>query len=349
MRLLDIGQRRVGPGHPCFLIAEAGVNHNGDINLALELIDAAAAAGADAVKFQTFTANRLVTRTAPKAAYQVQQTGPRETQFEMLRRLELSPEAHQRLATRCLQCEVEFMSTPFDEESADLLAELGVRVFKIPSGEITNLPYLAHIAGKQKPMIVSTGMSGLGEIEDAVRTIRRNRDPALALLHCVSNYPANPADCNLRALQTLQVAFGVPTGYSDHSPGIEVALASVALGACILEKHFTLDRTLPGPDHQSSLEPGELASLVRGVRIVESALGHGRKEPTPRESDTAAVARKSLVVARDLAAGDILTPEMIAIKRPGTGLPPAMRDTLVGRRLKTSAVEGSLFTLEMLG
>jgi N-acetylneuraminate synthase len=349
MRPLEAAGRPIGPGRPCFLIAEAGVNHNGSLDLALRLVDAAADAEADAVKFQTFRAERLATRAAPKADYQLRRTGTEESQLEMLRRLELSAEAHRRLADHCRWRRLHFLSTPFDEESADLLAGLGVPLFKVPSGEITNLPLLAHVAAKGVGMIVSTGMACLGEVEAAVRTVRAHGDPALALLHCVSDYPADPADCNLRAMLTLQTAFGVPVGFSDHTRGAEVALAAVALGACILEKHFTLDRALPGPDHQASLEPGELADLVRGVRTVESALGHGRKEPTPAEARTAAVARKSLVASRDLRAGTVLTPEMITARRPGTGLSPALRDHLAGRRLRTDLEEGTVFTLEMLG
>lgn len=347
MQPLEIPNRRIGPGERCFVIAEAGVNHNGELARAMEMVDAAVEAGADAVKFQTFSAERLVTRDAHKAEYQRRQTGAKETQFEMLQRLELSADAFQRLAEHCRKRNAVFISTPFDEQSADLLETLGVPLLKIPSGEITNLPYLEHIAAKRIPIIMSTGMSSLAEIEAAVGAIRGAGDPALALLHCVSDYPVEPADCNLRAMKTLRLAFEVPTGYSDHSLGIEVALAAVARGASILEKHFTLDRALPGPDHRASLEPDELASLVRGVRIVESALGHGRKEPSRREAANAAAVRKSLVAARNLSAGNVLTAPMIARRRPGTGLPPSMCNYLVGRRLKTSVAEGALLKLEM--
>ena len=348
VRAIDIAGRRVGKGQPCFIVAEAGVNHNGNLDLARRLIDMAAEAGADAVKFQTFRAERLVTPGAPKAQYQMATTDPSESQFAMLKELELSEQAHRNLMACCAERGILFMSTPFDEGSADLLENLGVAVFKVPSGEITNLSFLDHVARKGKPMIVSTGMASLGEVEAAVAALRGAGNERFVLLHCVSSYPAAPADANLRAMKTLARAFGVPVGYSDHTPGIEVALAAVALGACVIEKHFTLDRTLPGPDHKASLEPGELMALVRGIRTVEQALGHGRKEPAPSEAGTAVVARKSLVAARDLPAGVALTDDMIAVKRPGTGLPPAMLSEVAGRTLRTSVSAGTVLTLDML-
>jgi N,N'-diacetyllegionaminate synthase len=240
------------------------------------------------------------------------------------------------------------MSTPFDEASVDLLDSLGVPLFKVGSGEITNWPFLETIARKGKPFILSTGMSYLSEVDEAVRVMHNAGNDQLVLLHCVSNYPADPADANLRVLQTMASAFQVPVGYSDHTIGNEVALAAVALGACVIEKHFTLDKNLPGPDHRASAEPGELAMLVRGIRVVEAALGHGSKRPAASEANTAAVARRSLVAARDIAAGTVLTEEMIAIKRPGTGLPPAMRPYLVGRTARTAIPADTILTLEML-
>jgi N-acetylneuraminate synthase len=316
--------------------------------MARQLIDVAVQAGADAVKFQTFKAERLVTPDAPKADYQLKTTTKTESQYDMLHRLELSPEAHQEMMAHCRKQDILFISTPFDAESANLLNSLGIAAFKISSSEITNLPFLTHVARMNKPMIVSTGMSYLGEVETCVQVIEEAGNHDLVLLHCVSNYPANPADANLRAMQTLAAAFGVPVGYSDHTLGSAVALAAVALGACVLEKHLTLDRSLPGPDHQASLEPEELTALVSGVRTVEAALGHGRKEPAASESGTAAVARKSLVAARDIPVGTILTEELIAIKRPGTGLPPAMRPYLVGRTVRAAIPAGTLLTLEIL-
>ena len=240
------------------------------------------------------------------------------------------------------------MSTPFDEESVDLLDELGVPVFKIGSGEITNWPFLEYVAGKGKPIILSTGMSYLSEVDEAVRVIRDAGCDQLVLLHCVSNYPSDPVDTNLRAMQTMATAFQEAVGYSDHTPGIEVALAAVALGACLIEKHFTLDKNLPGPDHKASLGPDELAALVQGVRTVEAALGCGRKGPAASEANTAVVARRSLVAARDIPAGTTLTEELIAIKRPGGGLPPAMRPYLVGRRVHDAVPAGTLLRPDML-
>jgi sialic acid synthase SpsE len=266
----------------------------------------------------------------------------------MLRRLELSPEAHRELINCCRQAGILFMSSPFDEESADFLADLGVAVFKIPSGEITNLPFLTHVARKDKPMIVSTGMSALKEVEMAVSSIKETENHQLILLHCVSNYPANPGEANIRAMHTMAAAFGVPVGYSDHTPGIEVALAAVALGACVVEKHFTLGRKMPGPDHRASLEPDELAQLVRGIRIVEASLGDGRKEPAASEASVSAAARKSLVAARDIPAGATLTEEYIAIKRPGTGLPPSTLTRLIGRVTIREIPADTLLTLEMV-
>lgn len=332
-----------------FIIAEAGVNHNGSLELAKQLIDIAAKAGADAVKFQTFKAERVATQDAPKADYQLQTTEESESQFDMLRKLELSHEQHLELMSYCLKQKIIFMSTPFDKESADFLDEIGVPLFKIGSGEITNISFLEYVSRKGKPVILSTGMSFLSEVDEAVRTIRSAGCEKLALLHCVSNYPAAAEDINLRAMYTMTTAFQVPVGYSDHTLGIEVAIAAVALGACVIEKHFTIDSSLSGPDHQASFEPDELSAMVKGIRTVEAAMGHGRKEPAPSEAGTAAVARRSLVAARDITAGTILTKDMIDVKRPGTGLKPALLPFLVGQTAKSSIFAGTVFSLEMLG
>jgi N-acetylneuraminate synthase/N,N'-diacetyllegionaminate synthase len=348
MATLEIAGRRIGPGQPSFLIAEAGVNHNGDVALARRLIDVAAEAGADAVKFQIFLAARLVAPDAPQAEYQKRNTGVVESQQAMLQRLELSEEAHRELMRHCHTRGILFLSSPFDEESADFLAALGVVAFKIPSGEITNTPFLAHVARKGRPMIVSTGMSTLDEVRAAVETIRQSGNPPLALLHCVSNYPAAPEDINLRAMATLREAFAVPVGYSDHTDGIDIALAAVALGACIVEKHFTLDRNLPGPDHKASLEPAELAAMVQGIRRVELALGDGIKRPAEGERNTASVARKSLVAACDLPVGAILRREHVAVRRPGTGLSPARIESLIGRRILKPVPVGTILMEDML-
>jgi len=333
---IDLDGRRIGPGHPCFIIAEAGVNHNGDVGLAERLVDAAIETGADAVKFQTFTAERLVTPKAPKADYQAAVTDAAESQVAMLRKLELSREAHVRLFEYARRRGITFLSTPFDEQSADLLDDLGVPLFKIASGEITNLLLLEHVARKRKPMVVSTGMSTLDEVGEAVRVIHKAGCPALALLHCTSNYPADPAESNLNAMITMRQAFDLPVGYSDHTPGLEVAVAAVALGASVLEKHLTLSREMPGPDHRASLEPGDFAAMVRAVRSVETALGDGIKRPMESERNTRAIARRSLVAATDLPAGTVLQAHHLAAKRPGLGLPPGELARLVGRRLTKS-------------
>ena len=348
MKDLRFGDRGIGGSSPCFVIAEAGVNHNGELDRAIALVDIAAECGADAVKFQTFDAERLVTRDAPKAAYQQAVTDAAESQYTMLKRLELSVDDHRALMQRCAERGIMFLSTPFDEAAADLLHELGMAAFKTPSGELTNLAYLAHIARFGKPMIVSTGMANLAEVYDAVQTIQDSSNTDVVLLHCVSNYPADPATINLRAMETLRRAFGTPTGYSDHSAGLEIAFAAVALGACVVEKHFTQDRALPGPDHQASLTPEELRELVRGIRAVERSLGDGRKIPNPSERSTALAARKSLVLAVDLARGDVITDAHLVNKRPGIGLSPKYRDMVVGRALREAFPAGTVLTMDML-
>ncbi len=344
---VDIDGRAVGSGQPCFVIAEAGVNHNGNPGVALEMIRVASEAGADAVKFQTFTAERLVLPEASKADYQRTSSADSESQLAMLRRLELPPECYPDLVRRCRESHILFMSTPFDEESADFLDHLGMAVFKIPSGEITNLPFLEHVARKLKPMIVSTGMSDLDEVRQAVTAIDAAGNSQIALLHCVSNYPARPEAANLRAMATLSEAFGVPVGYSDHVEGIEVALAAVALGACVIEKHFTLNRELPGPDHQASAEPEVLRAMIRGIRKVEASLGDGRKVPVATEGPIAGVARKSLVSCVEIPRGTVVTAAHIAVKRPGTGIPPSERATIVGRRSRLDIPAGILLSREM--
>jgi N,N'-diacetyllegionaminate synthase len=345
---MNVHGRLIGPGYPCLIVAEAGVNHNGRVELAQQLIDAAATAGADAVKFQTFKAERLAVPQAPKADYQLRTTDGSESQYEMLRRLELPPEVYPVLMARCRERGILFMSSAFDEESADFLDDLKMPLFKIPSGELTNLPLLAYVARKGKPMIISTGMSNLSEVETAVDAVRGEGNGQIVLLHCVSRYPADPEDVNLRAMETLRRSFGVPVGYSDHTAGMVVPIAAVALGACVIEKHFTLDRSLPGPDHQASAEPDELASLVRGIRSVEKALGHGRKEPAGGEVSTRAVVRKSLVAAKDIPAGTKITSDLMVLRRPGTGLPPAVRASVVGRTARWDIKAGTLLEWEML-
>jgi len=316
-----------------FIIAEAGVNHNGSLDMALKLIDSAKAAGADAVKFQSFRADQLATRTAHKARYQERTTDGDESQFEMLKRLELDFESHRKLIEYCKLSGIQFLSSPFDEQSADLLAELELPLYKVPSGEITNIPFLEHIARKGKPIILSTGMSTLGEVEEAIGALKGAGSNQITLLHCVTEYPAPYDEVNLRAMQTLKAAFGLPVGYSDHTPGIEVAIAAVALGAEVIEKHFTLDRSLPGPDHAASLEPAELRQMVSAIRHVEVALGDGIKVPTKSEIPNISVARKSVVATRALTAGHSLAQSDLTIKRPGNGIAPKLLAALIGRTL----------------
>lgn len=345
---IDIAGRKIGSGEPCFIIAEAGVNHNGSLKIAFELVDVAARAGANAVKFQTFKAEKVISPYAAKAEYQMVTTDSNESQLDMARGLELSFDAFREVFAYCTEKAIQFISTPFDKDSADFLDECGVSVFKIASGEITNLPFLEYVGKKGKPMIVSTGMSYLGEVETAVRTIEGTGNNQFVLLHCVSNYPADPSDVNLRAMNTLAAAFNVPVGYSDHTMGIEVPIAAAALGACVIEKHFTLDRCLPGPDHRASLDARELSGLVQSIRIVEMSMGSGRKRPVPSESDVLAVARRSLVAAKDIMPGTRLREGLVAIKRPGTGLPSIMLEHILGKRAKVKIAAGTIIDFGML-
>jgi len=314
------------------IIAEAGVNHNGDVALAKSLIDAAADAGADIVKFQTFSSDRLVSISAEKAEYQVAATDPTETQHAMLKRLELSESMHVELIKHCkLRC-IQFLSTAFDMESVDLLLALGQQSFKIPSGEITNLPYLRHIGRIGKPIIISTGMSNIDEVGAALNALEAAGTPRslITVLHCTTNYPTAMPDVNLRAMLTIKDALGVSVGYSDHTPGIEVPIAAVAMGATVIEKHFTTDRNLPGPDQKASLEPDELTEMVRAIRNIELALGDGEKKATVSESKNMPVARKSIVASRAIKIGDELTETNLTTKRPGFGISPMEWDLIIG-------------------
>lgn len=314
------------------VIAEAGVNHNGDMELARRLVEGAASAGADLVKFQTFSASRLVTREARKADYQTQTTDAAESHYQMIKRLELSLEAHHVLIAHCAQHGIGFFSSGFDNESLDFLNALGLTAFKIPSGEITNLPYLRHVGGFGKNIILSTGMATLDEVAAALAALEQAGTPRnrITVLHCNTEYPTPMCDVNLKAMCTMRDELGVAVGYSDHTSGIEVAIAAVALGATVIEKHFTLDRNLPGPDHKASLEPAELAAMVRAIRNIETALGDGVKLPSPSEAKNIAIARKSLVAARPILAGEPFTEENLAAKRPGTGVSPMLWDTVIG-------------------
>ena len=331
-----------------FVIAEAGVNHNGDPALARALVDVAVGARADAVKFQTFSVDRLLTRRAAKAEYQERATGREQSQYEMLARLALSPADHEMLFAYCARQGIEFMSTPFDPESARFLKALGVRRLKISSGDVTNLPMLEVVGALGLPVVLSTGMADMAEVETAVATLRAAGTTDLAVLQCVSNYPADPALSNLRVMDSFARAFGAPVGLSDHSTGLTVAIAAVARGAAYVEKHFTLDRSLPGPDHQASLLPDELRALVAAIRDVESALGDGVKRPVPSELPVRDVARKSLVAARDLPAGAVLGREDLDVLRPGTGLSPAALPVVLGRRTAQAIPHHTPITEEML-
>lgn len=326
-----------------FFIAEAGVNHNGSLDRALELVDVAADAGADAIKFQTFSADKLASPTAEKAEYQKRETGDGD-QHSMLKALEMSEADHRALFERCADRGIEFMSTPFDEDAADMLVALGMKRIKVPSGEITNLPFLRHLAAKGLPLIVSTGMATMDEIEEALATIEATRSGNLGdvtVLHCTSNYPAEPNDVNLRAMTTIADRTGAPVGYSDHTLGLAVSTAAVAMGAVVIEKHFTLDRTLPGPDHRASLEPDELLALIDQIRVVERALGSAVKAPTAAELPVRRVARRSVAAARDLAVGETLAAADLVLLRPATGIAPRHLEELPGRAVARAVGKGS--------
>ena len=318
-----------------YIIAEAGVNHNGSLDRAGEMIRVAAQAGADAVKFQTFKAERLVTEGAQKADYQSRTSGGDESQFEMLRRLELDMDAHRSLIRECKTCGVEFLSSPFDLEAIDQLSELGMEKWKIPSGEITNLPYLRKIGGLGQKVILSTGMADLEEIRAALNVVTQAGTDLsrITILHCNTEYPTPMRDVNLNAMLTIKNEFpGTGFGYSDHTQGTEIPVAAVALGARIIEKHFTLDKSLPGPDHPASLNPEELAGMIAAIRNVEVAMGSGKKVPSPSEKKNLPIARKSIVAACAIREGEELTPVNITVKRPGTGVSPMRWDEIIGRR-----------------
>lgn len=329
------------------VIAEAGVNHNGDLTMAKRLVDAAAGAGADYVKFQTFNADKLVTRTAAKANYQILPDDERETQHAMLHRLELKPEMHEELIRYCGEVGIEFMSTAFDVDSAALLGSLGQRRFKIPSGEISNLPYLRCVSSIAEEIILSTGMATMGDIEAAIGALESSgtRRDRIVLLHCTSEYPAPIEEVNLLAMQTLKAAFGVQVGYSDHTRGIEVSIAAVAMGAAVIEKHLTLDRSLPGPDHQASLEPSELKAMTAAIRNIEMAMGDGVKRVMPSEAKNRVVARKSIVASRLIRAGEVLDSDNMTTKRPGNGISPMCWDDVIGRRARRDFCPDELITL----
>ncbi len=327
-----------------YIIAEAGVNHNGSFDLACRLVDAAKDAGVDCVKFQTFKSEKLVSRNAGKADYQRSTTGD-GSQIEMLKKLELSYDEFVSLKKYCDEKEIAFLSTPFDFDSIDFLDTLDIPFWKIPSGEVTNLPYLLALAKTGRPVVMSTGMCSLEDVEAAVKVLKDNGVSDIKLLHCNTEYPTPYEDVNLRAMQTLKDAFGCEVGYSDHTKGIEVPVAAVALGATVIEKHFTLDRNMEGPDHKASLEPDELAQMVSSIRHIEMALGTGDKTPSPSERKNMAVARKSIVAARDIAAGELLSDENMTVKRPGSGISPMKWFDVAGTRAVRDFKEDELIEI----
>jgi N-acetylneuraminate synthase/N,N'-diacetyllegionaminate synthase len=345
---VKIGNRLIGDVEPCFIIAEAGVNHNGSVELAKKLVDTAKEAGADAVKFQTFKADNIVIKNAEKAEYQKETTGAEESQYEMIKKLELTEYDFRELADYAKEKDILFLSSPFDKESGDLLDEINVPAFKIGSGEITNFPLLRYIAKKGKPIILSTGMTTLGEVEEALNVIRNGGVKDVILLHCVSNYPAKIEDVNLKAIETLKQAFKIPIGFSDHTLGITASIAAVASGACVIEKHFTFDRNLPGPDHKASLEPGELKEMVVAIRDVERALGDGIKKPTKEEEVIKKIARRSVVAKGDMPKGTIITEDMLDVKRPGTGIEPEYMEWFIGKRAKEDIKKDELMTWDVI-
>lgn len=330
-----------------FIIAEAGVNHNGQLELAEKLIDAAAEAGADAVKFQTFKAENIVTRTALKAFYQSRTTGPEASQYEMLKKLELDKKTHTELNGYCKKKKILFLSSPFDLEGINLLDELGLRIFKVPSGEITNLPYLRKVGSLKKKIMLSTGMADLGEIEDAldILTGTGTAKKDITLLHCNTEYPTPMEDVNLQAMLTIRDAFKIRVGYSDHTAGIEVAIAAAALGASVIEKHFTLDRDMSGPDHKASLEPGELTKMITAIRNIEKAQGDGLKKPSLSESKNKHIVRKSITASRKIKKGELFTDKNITTKRPGFGISPMEWDSVIGSKATRCFEEDELIEL----
>jgi N-acetylneuraminate synthase len=350
VKKVKIGDRWIGEDEPCFIIAEAGSNHNRDFNQALKLIDVAVKAGADAVKFQTYSAEKLYSKKTPKMSYLKKENLIKEGEsvWDLIKRIEMPREWHKDLADYCTEKELVFLSTPFDLKAVDELEEVGVLAYKIASFEITHLPLLEHTAKTKKPIILSTGMADLSDIELALDVMYRQGNKNVILLHCAINYPPRYEDLNLRAMETMRQAFQLPVGFSDHTLGITSDIAAVALGASVIEKHFTLDRKLPGPDHPFALEPDELKSMVKAIRDTEKALGSQIKKHTEAEEEMYRLARRSLVAACNIPKGAVITCEMIEVKRPGYGIPPKMLDIVVGRTAKVDIDEDDILTWEMV-
>lgn len=346
--MIIIGNKRVGENEPVFIVAEAGVNHNGNLDLAKKLIDVAKHSGADAVKFQIFKAEKIATQHPEKAEYQVKAKNKNQSQLAMLKRLELKEEIVKKLSNHAREKRIVFLASPFDKESVDLLNSLEVPAFKIASGEITNLPLLKYVAEKKKPIILSTGMSMPDEIEDALKVIRENGTEDIVLLHCVTSYPAREEEINLRVIETLRRRFMIPIGFSDHTLGITVSIAAAALGAVLIEKHFTLDRRLPGPDHKASLEPNELKEMIKGIRDVEKALGNGVKKLTKQEKEIRKKVRRSIVARVRIPKDTIITEVMLDIKRPGVGIEPKYLNKIIGKKAKKTMEPDDLISFENL-
>ncbi len=345
---ITIGTRSVGRGCPVFVVAEAGINHNGDLETAMELVRSAAVAGADCVKFQTFRAECVVTRGAPKAVYQVETTGRSGSQLEMLRQCELEPDAFRGLKAYAEELGMVFLSTPYNFEDIELLEDIGVAAYKVASGQIVEHPFLRKIARTGKPVILSTGMATLAEVDAALRVMVDEGGGGVVLMQCTTDYPSRMEDANLKVIRTFMETFGCPVGYSDHTIGMEAAVAAVALGASAVEKHFTLDRALPGPDHSSSVVPAELEMFVQCIRRTERALGNGRKEPSGAERANAAAMRRSITAARDIRRGEVITEGHLIFKRPATGLSPAFYDAVVGKRAARDIHADDVFEMDMI-
>ncbi|MCR4943546.1 MAG: N-acetylneuraminate synthase [Clostridium sp.] len=348
MDKVKIGNKYIGKNEKVYIVAELGVNHNGDMNIVKELIDKASEAGVDAIKFQKFKTESLVTKDSPKAKYQEVTTDASESQFDMLKRLELNEENLKELYAYAKSKNIEAFATPFDDASVDFLYDLGIKAYKVGSGDITNIPMLKRIAKTGLPIILSTGMSTLGEIEEALEAIRSQGNDDVVLMHCTSNYPSDENDVNLKAMNTMMQAFQLPTGYSDHTMGTAVSVAAVARGAVIIEKHFTLDRSMPGPDHMSSLEPEELKQLVQQIRAVEKALGSPIKKPNKSEYEVKNVAQKSIVSACDIKKGEIISEEMLTCKRPSSGIKPKYFELVVGRVAKKDIKSDTIINIDMI-
>jgi N,N'-diacetyllegionaminate synthase len=348
MRKVKIGNRLLGEGEPTFIVAEVGVNHNGSVVLAKKLIDAAQDAGADAVKIQAFKTEKIVTKYAEKTSYQKENTGSKKSQYDMLKKLELEDKEIEELCSYAKERNIVFFSSVFDKESVDLLNKLKVPAFKIASGEITNFPLLRYVAEKKTPIILSTGMSTVGEVEEALEVIREKGSVDIILLHCVTSYPAKTEEANLKVIDVWQNSFGLPIGFSDHTLGIAAPIAAVALGAVLIEKHFTLDKNMPGPDHRASLEPNEFKEMVDAIRDVEKALGDGVKKLTEEEERIKKVVRRSIVAKVNISKGKVITEDMLDIKRPGTRLEPRYLNKVIGMKAKKDIKADELMTFDKL-